>query len=66
MKDHILRSSVRWGDGTHDSQKACSECGLETCPFPVHPDYYKVMVSAKARQFEATAFQVEESDENEV
>ena len=54
MKDHILRSSVVWADGTHDSHKTCAECGLETCPYPVHTDYYRVLVSKEAKRFEET------------
>jgi len=59
MKDHVLRSSVRWGDGTHDSSKTCSECGLDTCKYPVHNDYYKVISSKTAKKFEAETFQTD-------
>ena len=51
-----LRGSIRWADGTYDSSRECKECGLETCPTPVHSDFYRVISSKKAREFEAKAF----------
>lgn len=44
MRTQNERGSVRWADGTYDSQRGCSECGLETCPFPVHTDRYKEII----------------------
>ena len=52
----ILRISVRWADGTYDTSKKCTECGLETCPMPVHQDVYKTISSKKAKEFDAQAF----------
>ncbi len=53
MKDHILKGSVSWSDGTHDSSRSCSECGLSTCKYPVHRDYYRVLSNKEARAFDA-------------
>ena len=54
-----FKESVVWADGTRDSKRTCDECGLESCQFPVHTDYYRILVSAKARLDEA-------SDDNRV
>lgn len=51
-----MTNAIRWADGTYDSNRTCKECGLETCPFPVHTDYYRVLNSKKAKEFEAKAF----------
>lgn len=42
------RQSVVWADGTYDAKRTCSECGLDTCPYPVHKDYYKEITISKA------------------
>lgn len=47
MREQNLRSSVRWLDGTYDSSRACDECGLENCQYPVHNDCYKEIVTKK-------------------
>jgi hypothetical protein len=54
-----FKESVVWADGTRDSKRTCDECGLESCQFPVHTDYYRILVSAKAKSDEA-------SDDNRV
>lgn len=52
MKElHSFRESVVWADGTRDSKRVCDECGLDTCKYPVHTDYYKEIVSKKAQSF---------------
>ncbi len=60
QKDAILRISVRWADGTYDTSKKCTECGLETCSMPVHADVYKVISNKKAKEFDVRAFNDEE------
>ncbi len=55
----ILRISVRWADGGYDTNKKCTECGLDTCAFPVHADMYLVISNKKAKEFDANAFNEE-------
>jgi hypothetical protein len=43
----IFRQSVRWADGTFDAKRTCDECGLDTCAYPVHKDYYAEIVTTK-------------------
>ncbi len=56
----LLRISVRWADGTYDSAKTCTECGLDTCAYPVHADKYRTIKSKKAKEFDAGAFNEDE------
>lgn len=48
-----LKASVRWADGSFDSNRECVECGLTTCVNPVYNDYYRTISSAKAKAFDA-------------
>lgn len=54
---------VVWADGTHDSAKTCSECGLTTCKYPVHRERYRILSTKKAQQWDADAFNQEEAQE---
>lgn len=51
---------VVWADGSHDSSRKCAECGSTTCKFPVHLERYKVVSTAKAKAWDAQAFNDEE------
>lgn len=53
---------VVWADGTHDSAKNCSECGIATCKYPVHRERYRVLSSPKAKAFDAQAFNNEDTE----
>ena len=48
MKEHLLRASVRWADGTYDHKKPCELCQDENCLYPVHKDYYREVVISPA------------------
>ena len=48
MKEHLLRASVRWADGTYDHKRPCEICGDENCLYPVYKDYYREIKSRHA------------------
>jgi len=42
------KDTIKWNDGTYDVKRICDECGLTTCHYPVHTDYYKEIVISKS------------------
>lgn len=42
------KNTIRWSDGSYDSNRICDNCGLGTCSNPVHLDRNKTVYLSKA------------------